>query len=58
MKNYYEAPELEIVCFTPCQNIAYIDFGDLKDAAANGNGSAAEAESASEGYSDVYMPRY
>ena len=58
MKNRYEVPNLEIVCFTPGQFIAHLNFSDLKDAAQNGSGGALQVDSTSAAYSDVEMPRY
>ena len=57
MKNRYEAPNLEIVRFTPGQFIAYLNFSDLKDAAELGNGGALQVDPTSEVASDVQMPR-
>ena len=57
MKNY-EAPQLEVVYFTPDRYIANMNFGSLKDAAENGNGGALQVDPTSEGFSDVYLPRY
>ena len=54
----YEAPELNIVYFTPDRFIANMNFGTLKEAAKNGNGGALQVDPTSESSSDVYAPRY
>ena len=59
MKKNYETPSVEVVTFSPAQYVAYMNFGQLQDAAINGNkgNGAITVNSTSEFSSDVYLPR-